>query len=58
MHVLRYLLKWKQRDGTSGLINHSKSCANNKVLMATDGKLTDVGAVIIQPKQQSQCCLQ
>ena len=46
------LLKWKHRDGTSGLINHTKSCAKNKTLTATDRKLTDVGAVLIQPKQQ------
>jgi len=29
------LLKWKQCDGTSGLINHSKSCAKNKALIVS-----------------------
>lgn len=49
------LLKCKSRDGTSGLISHSKSCAKNRTLTTSDRKLMDVGAVLMQPKQQSQC---
>jgi hypothetical protein len=36
------LLKWKQRDGTSGLLNHTKSCSKKKGTVATR-KLTDLG---------------
>ena len=46
------LLKWKQRDGTSGLINHSKSCAKNKTLTARDRTLKDVGAVVVSQTKQ------
>ena len=35
------LLKWKHRDGTSGLLNHSKSCAKNKSVTKSDRKLTE-----------------
>jgi len=35
------LLKWKHRDGTSGLLNHSKSYAKNKSVTKSDQKLTE-----------------
>jgi len=38
------LLKWKQRDDTSRLINPSNSRAKNNSLTPSNGKLTDAGA--------------
>jgi len=35
------LLKWKHRDGTSELLNHSKSCAKNKSVTISGRKLTE-----------------
>jgi hypothetical protein len=35
------LLKWKHRDGTSGLMNHTKACRKNKAEGVESRKLTD-----------------
>jgi len=36
------VLKWKHRDGTSGLINHAKSCVKNAAAGARNRTLTDL----------------
>jgi len=36
------VLKWKHRDGTSGLINHAKSCGKNAAAGARNRTLTDL----------------
>jgi hypothetical protein len=38
------LLKWKHRDGTSGLTNHSKACVKNTTKGAGNRKLTDLAS--------------
>ena len=43
------LLKWKHRDGTSGLLNHSKSYAKNKSVTKSDRKLTE-GFLVSTPR--------
>lgn len=45
------LLKWKHRDGTTGLKNHSASCAKNKGSSSGIVKLTAMGFAFASGKK-------
>jgi len=47
------VLKWKQQDGTSGLINHSKSCVKNAAAGARHRTLTDLARFSMQAKPEA-----
>ena len=47
------VLKWKQRDGTSGLINHSKSRVKNAAAGARNRTLMDLGGFSMQAKPEA-----